>query len=456
MSESVFLLILFTFACGGGLGFLLASLRGKSQIQDLEKDHAHALELLAREAESGAALQEARLEAEQKALQETLETMEHRFKALASGIVEQNSETFRKEFLALANQNFEVAQQKASKDLDQRKGDIEKLLTPMKDTLAKLEKNHQAMEQKREGAYGDLKAHLQSLKQETQALRDSSVSLSTALRGSSQARGRWGQISLRNLVEAAGMLEHCDFSEEQTLTGDGVKGRVDMVVRVPGGGMIPVDAKVPLAAYWDSLETTDPVEKDRLLKQHVKDVDKHVRDLKDRHYSGQLDAGVDFTVMFIPADPILAAAFERDPELQERAFARKVLIATPVTFLALLRTVSIYWQQQAHAENLQEIIVETRKLYERVATFGGEHLVKMGKGLTSAVRAYNAAVGSYERRVLPVGKKLEDLEATRGTQNKLVGPEEVQEDVRMLVAAPKELPQTDDPPSSTEGPLPNK
>ncbi|MEE2750735.1 MAG: DNA recombination protein RmuC [Myxococcota bacterium] len=450
MSQSTLLFLLLAFVFGGTLGFLLASFRSRAHTATLEKDHAHALELLAREAESEQALQKTRVEAEQRALKETLESMEHRFKSLASGIVEQNSETFRKEFLTLANQNFEVAQEKASKDLDKRKGDIEKLLTPMKETLAKLEKNHQEMEQKREGAYGDLKAHLTTLKQETQSLRDSSVSLSTALRGSSQARGRWGQISLRNLVEAAGMLQHCDFSEEQTLKGDGITGRADMLVRVPGGGVIPVDAKVPLAAYWDALECTDPAEKDRLLKQHVKDVDKHVRDLKDRHYSGQLESGVDFTVMFIPADPILAAAFERDPELQERAFARKVLIATPVTFLALLRTVSIYWQQQAHAENLQEIIVETRKLYERVATFGGEHLVKMGKGLASAVRAYNAAVGSYERRVLPVGKKLEGLEATRGTQNKLVSPEEVQGEVRTLVGA---VPQES---SSSDEPLPNK
>jgi len=450
-SSLFFILLALVGVVGGVLGFLLASFRGKARVQALEKDHAHELELMARQAESDQALQHTREEAEQRALKETLASMEHRFKSLASGIVEQNSETFRKEFLALANQNFEVAQEKASKNLEKRQGDIEKLLTPMKETLAKLEKNHQEMEQKREGAYGDLKAHLRTLKQETQSLRDSSVSLSTALRGSSQARGRWGQISLRNLVEAAGMLQHCDFSEEQTLQGDGVTGRADMLVRVPGGGVIPVDAKVPLAAYWDALETTDPGERDRLLKQHVKDVEKHVRDLKDRHYSGQLESGVDFTVMFIPADPILAAAFERDPELQERAFSRKVLIATPVTFLALLRTVSIYWQQQAHAENLQEIIVETRKLYERVATFGGEHLVKMGKGLSSALRAYNAAVGSYERRVLPVGKKLEDLEATRGTQNKLVSPQEVEGEVRSLVGTVSEsTPPVDDPP------LPNK
>jgi DNA recombination protein RmuC len=413
--------VLSSVACllvGLGLGFLLARARFRARLAGVEQAHKHAVAMLERDAESALEVHRERISAERNALETSLKAMEDRFKSLAAGVLEKNSETFRKEFLELANQNFEVSQQRATKDLDKRRSDIEKMLDPMKQTLSRLETGHKELEKKRAGAYGDLKAHLEALKNETQALRDSSVYLSTALRGSSQARGQWGQISLRNLVESAGMLEHCDFTEEKTLQGPDGIGRADMVVRLPGGGGIPIDAKVPLAAYWDALQATDPVERKKLMAKHAKDVVAHVRELARRDYSGQISEGVDFTVMFLPAEPILAAAFEQDPDLQEMAYSRRVLVTTPVTLLALLRTVGIYWQQQSMAENAAEIFEVAKVLYERIAKFGGD-LGKMGRGLSTALGAYNDAVASYDARVVPAGKKLEDLKVTTATKRTL-------------------------------------
>jgi len=400
------------------VGYTLARFRYLGRLTSAEREHAHARDMWEQESRAEHVLQEEKLQAEQRAFESSLKAMEDRFKSLAAGILEQNSETFRKEFLELANQNFEVSQQKASKELEKRKTDIEKVLGPMKETLGRLEVNHKEMEKKRAGAYGDLKAHLESLKQETKALRDQSVSLSTALRGSSQARGRWGQMSLRNIVESAGMLEHCDFEEEETLQGQEGVGRADMVVRVPGGGGIPIDAKVPLAAYLDALDASDPRERKRLLDQHAKDVMVHVRELTRRDYSSQIPEGVDFTVMFLPSEPVLAAAFEQNPDLQELAYSRRVLITTPVTLLALLRTVGIYWQQQSIAENAEEIFQQSKVLYERIAKFGSD-LSKMGRGLSTALGAYNDAVGSFDTRVVPAGKKLESMKVAVGSKRSI-------------------------------------
>ena len=208
------------------------------------------------------------------------------------------------------------------------------------------------------------------------------------------------------------------------MSGTEGTGRADMVVRVPGGGGIPIDAKVPLAAYWDALQTTDPVERKKLMAKHAKDVVAHVRELARRDYSGQIPEGVDFTVMFLPAEPILAAAFEEDPDIQEMAYARRVLVTTPVTLLALLRTVGIYWQQQSMADNAAEIFEVAKVLYERIAKFGGD-LGKMGRGLSTALGAYNDAVASFDARVVPAGKKLEALKVTGASKRSIDALSEV-------------------------------
>ena len=273
------------------------------------------------------------------------------------------------------------------------------------------------MEKNREGAYSEISTMVKGLQEQTTNLRDTNVKLSTALRGSVKARGDWGQVALKNIAEAAGMLQHCDFDVEYTLKSGAGGARVDLLARIPDGGSVPVDAKVPLAAYWDGLDVDDPDARSSKMVEHAKNVKKHIDDLASRNYPN-LIGGSDFTVMFIPAEPILSAAFEYEPTLQEYGFNKHVLIVTPVTLLALLRTVGLYWQQQSMAENAKEIHSQAREFYDRVAKFSGD-IAKMGRGISQAVGAYNDAVASYDARIIPSGKKLEALEVTASAQRKV-------------------------------------
>ena len=321
------------------------------------------------------------------------------------------------DFLKLAEERLGKVQTIADKDHSARKKELDEMIRPMTDSLASLDKATKNLEKEREGAYQGLKRTVENLQKQTTDLRDTNVKLSTALRGSSKSRGDWGQISLRNVAESAGMTEHCDFDLELTLASGAGGGRVDMLARIPDGGNIPIDAKVPLAAYWDGLDLEDPDVRKKKMQEHAKAVKGHIDALVKRDYPS-LTGGSDFTVMYIPAPPILAAAFEIDPSLQEYAFRKHVLITTPVELLGLLRTVNIYWQQQSMTENAHEIQQAARDFYERSAKFG-EDLAKMGRGLNTAVNAYNAAVGSYDRRVIPAGRRLEDLRLADSSARKL-------------------------------------
>lgn len=321
------------------------------------------------------------------------------------------------DFLKLAEERLGKVQTIADKDHSARKKELDEMIRPMTDSLASLDKATKNLEKEREGAYQGLKRTVENLQKQTTDLRDTNVKLSTALRGSSKSRGDWGQISLRNVAESAGMTEHCDFDLELTLASGAGGGRVDMLARIPDGGNIPIDAKVPLAAYWDGLDLEDPDVRKKKMQEHAKAVKGHIDALVKRDYPS-LTGGSDFTVMYIPAPPILAAAFEIDPSLQEYAFRKHVLITTPVELLGLLRTVNIYWQQQSMTENAHEIQQAARDFYERSAKFG-EDLAKMGRGLNTAVNAYNAAVGSYDRRVIPAGRRLEGLRLADSSARKL-------------------------------------
>ena len=219
-----------------------------------------------------------------------------------------------------------------------------------------------------ERAYQGLKRTVEGLHRETVGLRDTNVQLSTALRGSNQARGKWGQMALKNIAESAGMVEHCDFDVEDTLVSGRGGSRVDMIARIPGEARF-LWMQVPLASYWDALEAQDFDLRSGLMKEHAKAVKKHIDELCNRNYSDLVD-GADFTVMFIPAEPILSAAFEINPSLQEYAFKNHILIATPVTLIALLRTVGIYWQQQSSVDNSREILESAKEFYDRAAKFG--------------------------------------------------------------------------------------
>ncbi|MED5486426.1 MAG: DNA recombination protein RmuC, partial [Candidatus Thermoplasmatota archaeon] len=255
--------------------------------------------------------------AKEQAFEEKSELLEERMENVATRVSQQNSETF----LQLAEERLGKVQTEAAADADARKKEVEALVNPIKEHLTKLEKATTEMEKNREGAYQGLKRTVEGLQKQTIDLRDTNVQLSTALRGSIKARGNWGQISLKNIAESAGMLEHCDFDVEWTLQSGKGGARVDMLVKISDNGSIPVDAKVPLASYWDALEIEDSDARLAKMSNHAKEVKKHIDDLYKRDYAS-LVGGAEFTVMFIPAEPILSAAFEIDPSLQEYAFRK--------------------------------------------------------------------------------------------------------------------------------------
>lgn len=345
---------------------------------------------------------------------------------LARKALSENSE----QFLRQAKEQFAALDQKTQGELEKRKVEIEGLLKPLSENLGKLETSAKLMEEKRDKAYGSLESQLQKLMTTTEGLQRSSHSLATALRGSSQARGRWGELALKNVAELAGMTDHCDFDLQQVVG----ELRPDMVVRLPGGGQIPVDAKVPLTAFLEATEGDKPPEqRAALLQQHATALRAHVMTLAKRDYSAALGGRIDFTVLFVPADPILAAAFEHDPDLQNVALREKILVATPVTLVALLRTVAIYWRQESIEKNTAQVADAARELYDRVATFA-DHLEKVGKGIDAALRNYNSAVSSFQTRVLPSGQRLDKLQVTDQSRRKIEPLEEID-------TAPRSLPK---------------
>jgi DNA recombination protein RmuC len=433
---------------GGLLGFWIASLRGKANLaasgseararlgvleQSLQGEKERRLETEGRLAEVESrresldrevvraqerADQATRLIEEQKSFLETSrKELENAFQALAARALEGNST----QFLKVAEQRLATTREQAKHDLETRQKGFETLLAPFRDTLTRLESRTGEIEKAREGAYKGLTEHLNWLKDATSNLKDETTGLTHALRGS-QARGRWGEIALRNVVELAGMTEHCDFIEQGT-TSDG--GRPDLTVKLPGDRVIAVDAKVPMSAYLEAADTSDEKIRSEALSSHVRAVRAHVKTLANRDYAAALGTDVDLVVMFLPADPLLTVAFGEAPELQVEALRAKVLLATPTTLVALLRTVAIYWQQRDITENAEHIAKTARELYDRAAIFG-EHLDKAGKGLATAVGAYNAAVGSFRSRVLPMGQKLLDLKAVDLPKKKLESPREIE------------------------------
>ena len=371
----------------------------------------------------------ARTALEQKRFLDTSqEQLEKSFRALAAEALKGSSE----QFLALAEQRLATQRSRAAADLEERKQAIETLLSPLRDTLKRLDSKTTDMERSRVEAYSRIDEQIELLSRATSNLQEKTTSLATALRGS-QTRGRWGELALRNIAELAGMTAHCDFHEQMTLD-DG--RRPDMTVRLPGGRMIPVDAKAPLTAYLEANDATDERTRQEALDRHAKALRQHVRQLAARDYATGVEGDVDIVVMFLPGDPFLSAAFAQDPELQVEALRSKVLIATPTTLVALLRTVAIYWQQQSTAENAEAIAATARELYDRAAKFG-EDLVGVGRGLKTALDAYNRAVGSFDRRLRPMAKRLEELKVTEQSKRQLTAP-------NLIDDPPRELPGVDD------------
>jgi DNA recombination protein RmuC len=269
---------------------------------------------------------------------------------------------------------------------------------PLKESLERMDRQLQGVERVRQEAYGSLQAQVSTLSERAS-------SLTNALR-TPHVRGRWGEAQLRNVVEYAGMVEHCDYVAQATTQTDDGTMRPDLVVRIPGGKHVVVDAKAPLAAYLDAFETSDDAERERLLADHSRQVREHVTKLSAKAYWRQFDPSPDVVVMFLPDESYLRVALEHDPGLQDYAWRSNVILASPSTLMILLRTVAMTWQQETIAESAREVSELGRELYKRLATMGG-HVTRLGKSLDGAVKAYNETVGSLERQVLVQARRFE-------------------------------------------------
>jgi DNA recombination protein RmuC len=351
---------------------------------------------------------EARWEAARQSLDEQRRLLDG-----ARAELTQSFEAVSAEALRKSNTSFlELARQALDAQLNPREEAIKGLVQPLKESLSRYETHLRELESARQHAYGSLQQQLAALKASSEQLQQETGSLVTALRGS-QARGRWGEITLRRVVELAGMVAYCDFDEQVSVDGETSRSRPDMVVRLPGGRVIVVDAKVPLNAYLDALSATRPDERQAALATHARQLRAHMTQLGAKAYWAEFEQTPELVVMFIPGESFVAAAVEADAGLLEDGMARKVVIATPTTLIGLLLAIHHGWRQAQMAESARKIADLGRDLYDRVRTLG-RHFEKVRKGLVQATEAYNDTVGSLERRVLPAARRFEELGAASG------------------------------------------
>ncbi|PAW85366.1 MAG: DNA recombination protein RmuC [Opitutia bacterium Tous-C10FEB] len=401
---------LLCLAFGGALGWFIAQARAAATNErarlltlDLEAARLRLTDLETKKSKIENELSAERAAATEKigALTDAHERLTNSFKALSADALRSNNQSF----LELARETFGKLHQQSADDLGKRQQAIDSLVKPLKESLEKVDAKIGEIEKARAGAYSELSTQLKSLGSAQISLQAEAAKLTTALRSTTTA-GTWGELQLRRVVELSGMSSYCDFTEQQTSGGF----RPDLIVRLPGGQQVVIDAKAPNDAYREAVNSSDDQVRSAKLAEHAAKVRGHIDALGAKDYWAQFQPSPEFVVLFLPGDQFLAGALQGDPNLIDRAISKKVLLATPATLIALLKAAAYGWRQEAVSKNADEIADLGRQLYDRIKGFA-EHLEKVGRSLETASKSYNSAVGAYEGTLLPGSRKFLELGA---------------------------------------------